>query len=60
LWFAAGITDQYEIARSDWGLTDEAITAFARSGALATGMSAPTRDRLLNGIDAWLTVDGEQ
>ena len=60
LWFAAGVTDQYEIARREWGLADEAIAAFARSGALATGMSAATRDRLLNGIDAWLTMDGER
>lgn len=54
LWFSASITDQYEIARNVWGLGDEAIAAFARSGALATGMSAGTRERLLNGIDAWL------
>jgi adenosine deaminase len=57
LWFAAGITDQYEIARNVWGLDDEAITGFARAGALATGMSDPTRRRLLAGIDAWL-ADG--
>jgi len=54
LWFSAGITDQYAIARDNWGLGDEAITAFARAGALATGMSGSTRTRLLNGIDAWL------
>jgi len=54
LWFSANITDQYEIARTVWGLDDETIAGFARAGALATGMSAATRERLLGGIDAWL------
>jgi adenosine deaminase len=54
LWFSAGITDQYSIARNDWGLADGEIAAFARAGALATGMSGGTRDRLLGGVEAWL------
>ncbi len=54
LWFAASITDQYEVARTEWGLDDQALVGFARAGALATGMSAATRARFLNGIDAWL------
>jgi adenosine deaminase len=54
LWFSASITDQYEIARAVWGLDDTTIAGFARSGVLATGMSTATRERLLNGIDAWL------
>jgi adenosine deaminase len=54
LWFSASITDQYEIARSEWALGDAAIAGFARAGTLATGMSAATRARFLNGIEAWL------
>jgi adenosine deaminase len=54
LWFGASITDQYEVARNEWGLDDQALVGFARAGALATGMSAATRARFLNGIDAWL------
>jgi len=54
LWFGAGITDQYAIARDIWGLSDEAIASFARAGALATGMSVSLRERFLSGIDAWL------
>jgi adenosine deaminase len=54
LWFSAGIIDQYEIARDIWGLDDTTIAGFARSGALATGMSATMRERFLSGIDAWL------
>jgi adenosine deaminase len=59
LWFSAGITDQYEIARNVWGLSDVAIASFAEAGALATGMSQGTRDRLLGGIDAWLQQGNE-
>jgi adenosine deaminase len=58
LWCQASITDQYEIARQSWGLSDEAITSFARAGALATGMSADTRTRFLHGIDAWMAKGG--
>ncbi|MCQ4632653.1 adenosine deaminase [Shinella sp. CPCC 100929] len=54
LWFKAGITDQYEIARKSWGLSDPEIASFARAGALATGMSSGTRQRLLEGVAAWL------
>jgi len=54
LWFSASITDQYEIARTVWGLDDATIAKFARAGALATGMGTTTRERLLSGIGAWL------
>ncbi|MDQ0435918.1 adenosine deaminase [Kaistia dalseonensis] len=59
LWFSAGITDQYEIARSVWGLPDTAIASFAQAGALAAGMSMGTRDRLLGGVNAWLDKGNE-
>jgi len=55
LWFQAGITDQYTIARDVWRLSDEVIAGFARAGALAAGMSAAMRTRFLRGIDTWLT-----
>jgi adenosine deaminase len=55
LWFSSGVTDQYIIARDIWGLDDETIAGFARAGALATGMSTATRERLLSGIDGWLS-----
>ena len=57
LWFGAGITAQYEIARTEWGLAGPGIAEFARAGALAAGMSLATRQRLLDGIDAWLAGD---
>jgi len=54
LWFKAGITDQYAIARNVWGLSDTVIARFARAGALAAGMSASLRTRFLQEIDSWL------
>jgi len=60
LWFSTSITDQYSIARDVWSLADEQIASFARAGALVTGMSSGTRDRLLAGIDAWLNGDSAQ
>lgn len=54
LWFSAGVSDQYAVARHHWGLADEQIASFARAGALAAGMSSGIRERLLTGIDAWL------
>jgi hypothetical protein len=58
LWFSAGITDQYELARDVWGLDDEAIASFARAGTLATGMNTRMRERFLAGIDTWLETGG--
>jgi adenosine deaminase len=55
LWFSSSVTDQYEIARGIWDLDDGTIAGFARAGALVTGMRAATRERLLSGIDAWLS-----
>jgi adenosine deaminase len=57
LWFSAGVTDQYTVARDEWGLADAQIARFARAGALATGMSDSSRARLLDGIDAWMNGD---
>lgn len=55
LWFGRSITDQYEIARQVWALDDHDIATFARAGALADGMSGETRQRLMDGVAAWLT-----
>lgn len=57
LWFGASVTDQYQIARDVWGLDDVALSSFALAGALAAGMSETTRNRLRDGVQAWLTQD---
>ena len=54
LWFGVGITGQYEIARHTWGLGDEALAGFARSGTSAQGMSSATRASMNTAISAWL------
>lgn len=54
LWFGVGITGQYEIARSTWGLDDYTLAGFARSGTYAQGMSSSTKTRMATAIDAWL------
>ena len=54
LWFGASVTDQYEIARRQWGLSDVAIAAIARNGALIAGMSADNRRGFLADIDEWM------
>ena len=59
LWFGASISDQYEIARSRWGADDEMLARFARSGALAQGMSASGRAQFLEEISAWLLKEEE-
>jgi adenosine deaminase len=59
LWFSTSVTDQYEIARKVWGLDDARLAHFARSGALASGMSAATRRRIEDGVDAWLREGSE-
>jgi adenosine deaminase len=59
LWFSTSVTDQYEIARQVWGFDDESITYFARSGALASGMTSETRRRIEDGVDEWLREGSE-
>jgi adenosine deaminase len=54
LWFATTVTDQYRVARTSWGLDDDAIAGFAVAGTLASGMSHSTRLRLQDGVDEWL------
>jgi adenosine deaminase len=54
LWFGASITDQYETARSVWGLDDAAVARFALAGTGAAGMSTTTRRTLETGVREWL------
>lgn len=53
LWFGAGVTAQFEIARHVWGMSDDELAQFARAGARATGMSIATREALLADIETW-------
>ncbi|NIY80792.1 adenosine deaminase [Celeribacter sp. HF31] len=54
LWFGAGVTAQFEVARHVWSMTDAELAEFARAGARATGMSLATREALLADIEDWI------
>ncbi|HEY0240863.1 MAG TPA: adenosine deaminase [Friedmanniella sp.] len=58
LWFSRSVTDQYEVARTVWGLDDTALAAVARTGAGASGMSEALRREFTSGVDAWLSEGG--
>lgn len=55
LWFGASVSDQYDVARTRWGWTDETLAEIARNGALVRGLHDETRARLLDSVEAWLT-----
>jgi adenosine deaminase len=54
LWFGTSISAQFELARTEWQADDRALAEFARSGALAQGMSDGMRARFLDQISSWL------
>jgi adenosine deaminase len=54
LLFGHTVTDQYQIARSEFAIPDLGLADIASNGAWNSGMSEFTRQRLLNGVDAWL------
>jgi adenosine deaminase len=54
LWFQAGVTDQYRIAREQWGLDDTQLTAIAATGMQVAGVSRSTRARFQLYLDRWL------
>ena len=54
LLFGSRLTAQYELARHEHRLPDEALADLARSSVRASRASSATVARLLAGIDAWL------
>lgn len=56
LWFGRTVTDQWEVARSVWGLGDETLAAVARAGTLIPGMSRRTRTEYEVSLAAWFTA----
>ncbi len=56
LLFRARLVDQYEQARHVHHLPDEAIADLARGSIHASRASAATKQRLLAGVDAWLSA----
>jgi adenosine deaminase len=54
LLFGSRLVAQYEVARRVHGFTDADLAQLARGSVHASRATAPTRQRLLAGIDAWL------
>lgn len=55
LLFGSRLVEQYETAREVHGFTDEQLADLARSSIRASRASDATRDRLLAGVDTWLS-----
>jgi adenosine deaminase len=54
LLFGTRLVDQYEMARSAHGFTDQELAALAASSIRASRASSGTKARLLAEVDAWL------
>ncbi len=54
LLFGSRLTDQYDSARHDHGLNDDALADLARSSINASRAPQHTKESLLAGVDAWL------
>ena len=54
LLFRSRLVDQYELARSEHGFTDDELAELARSSIRASRASATVKARLLAGVDGWL------
>jgi adenosine deaminase len=58
LLFGPRLAAQYETARTVQGFDDATLAHLARSSIEASLAPADVRDRLLNGVDEWLTSGG--
>ncbi len=58
LLFGSRLTDQYESARHDHGLDDDALAELARSSIRASRAPQHTKESLLAGVDRWLALPG--
>jgi adenosine deaminase len=56
LMFGSGLLGEYEIARTELGLTDEDLAALARTSIQTSGAPAPLVAAAADGIDRWLAV----
>jgi adenosine deaminase len=56
LLFGSRLVDQYEIARSVHGFTDDELATLARQSVEASAAPSEVRGRLLTGIRAWLAA----
>jgi adenosine deaminase len=55
LMFGAGLLDEYELARSAFGLTDQQLADIARTSVVTSDAPAVLISDAVAGIDAWLS-----
>jgi adenosine deaminase len=55
LLFGSRLVEQYEVARTNLGFSDESLADLARASVRGSCAPEPVRARLLAGIDAWLS-----
>jgi len=60
LFFGALICDEYRLVRDTFNLTDGQLADFARVSARASGAPEHVKQRILNGIDAWLESEPDE
>jgi adenosine deaminase len=56
LLFGSRLTDQYELARTAFGISDPELAELARMSVLGSVAPEPVRATLLAGIDTWLAA----
>jgi adenosine deaminase len=57
--FHSNLMDEYEVARSIFGLPDERLAELARAGVRASFADDTLKQELENGIDRWLSKAGD-
>ena len=60
LWFGSSIVKEFELARDQYGLTDEQLGRIATSALHATGASQSTVERWHGGAKAWLGATADR
>jgi len=57
LLFGSRLSDQYELARTEHGLSDVELAELARGSVRGSRAPEPARKQMLWGIDEWLLAD---
>jgi adenosine deaminase len=58
--FHSNLLDEYEVARSVFGLPDEQLVDLARAGVRASFADDTLKNELETDIDRWLAEPGEE
>ena len=56
LFSVSGVGDEYVVVRNAFELSDDEMAGIARTSVAASHASPATKQRMLDGIDAWLST----